>query len=127
MYVFRCLLAYNSGKTAPGFSHGACTHEFIENKQQKSSSLTTCKEFTLTGAQRETLMFNVTVQWRIIINDPFNSPTNMNALGEFKSFTTEMLKMDTKEDQKGRQTQANIRVGTGKWFEMGILCMWVNV
>lgn len=76
--------------------------------------VTTCKECTLTGAQRETLMFNVTVQWRIIINDPFNSPTNMNVLGiarGFKSFTTEMLKMDTKEDQKGRQTQA----------------MWVNV
>lgn len=88
MYVFCCLLANNSGKTAPGFSHGACTHEFSENEEQKSSSLVVFplesdhvqRIYAHGSSEGDFIMFNVTVQWRMIINDPFNSPTNMNAL-----------------------------------------------
>lgn len=90
--MFRCPLVFNSGKNAPGFSFGGCTHEFSQEEQQKSSIIfishltgtadvqVTGKEFALSGTRRETLMFDVDVRWRMIRNDPFHSPTKVNVL-----------------------------------------------
>lgn len=90
--MFCCPLAFNSGKKCTRFSLGGCTHEFSQEEQQKSSIIfishltgtadvqVTCREFALSGTRRETLMLNVDVRWRMIINDPFNSPTNANVL-----------------------------------------------
>lgn len=90
--MFHCPLVFNSGKNAPGFSFGGCTHEFSQEEQQKSSIIfishltgtadvqVTGKEFALSGTRRETLMFDVDVRWRMIRNDPFHSPTKVNVL-----------------------------------------------